>query len=88
MDLTIGSFNFRVESLGSILLSDPVSLGPSAGKTAVVATSRTSIGSSSKVNSLVSIKLTERKENTIEELDEVMENLDPKKSSGYSDMAS
>jgi hypothetical protein len=37
---------------------------------------------------LVSIKPTERKGNTIEELDEIMENLDLKDSSGYSDMAS
>jgi hypothetical protein len=73
MDLTIRSFNFRVGSLGSIRLLDPVSLGPSAGKNAVVATSRTSVGSSSEVNSSVSIKPTERKGNTIEELDKIME---------------
>jgi hypothetical protein len=88
MDLTIGSFNFRVGSLGSIRLSDPIYLGLSAGKTAAVATSTTLVGSSSEVNSPVSIEPTKRKENTIEELDEIMKNLDPKKSSGYSDMAS
>jgi hypothetical protein len=32
MDLTIGSLNFRVGSLGSIRLSDPAKLGPSATK--------------------------------------------------------
>jgi hypothetical protein len=32
MDLTIGSFNFRVGSLGSIRLLDPTNLGPFAGK--------------------------------------------------------
>jgi hypothetical protein len=36
MDLTIGSFNFHVGSLGSVRLSDPIKSGPSAGKTAVV----------------------------------------------------
>jgi hypothetical protein len=46
------------------------------------------VGSSSEVNSPVSIKLAERKENTIEELDEIMENLELKESSGYSDVAS
>jgi hypothetical protein len=63
-------------------------LGPSAGKTAAAATSGISVGSSSEVNSLVSIKPTESKGNTIEELGEIMENLDLKESSGYSDRAS
>jgi hypothetical protein len=63
-------------------------LGPSAGKTAAAATLGTSVGSSSEVNLLASIKPTERKRNTIEELDEIMENLDLKESSGYSNMAS
>jgi hypothetical protein len=53
-----------------------------------VATLGTFVGSSSKVNSPVSIKPTESKGNTIEKLDEIMENLDLKESSGYSDMAS
>jgi hypothetical protein len=88
MDLTIGSFNFCVGSLGSLRLSDLISSGPSAGKTTATATSGTSFDSSNKVNSLVSIKPTERKGNTIKELDEIMENLDLKDSSGYSDMAS
>jgi hypothetical protein len=52
------------------------------GKTAAVATLTTSVGSSSEVNSSVSIKPTERKENTIEELDKIMENLNLKESSG------
>jgi hypothetical protein len=33
MDLTIGSLNFHVGSLGSIRLSDPTKSGPSTGKT-------------------------------------------------------
>jgi hypothetical protein len=32
MDLTIGSLNFRVSSLGSIRLSDPTKWDPSVGK--------------------------------------------------------
>jgi hypothetical protein len=63
-------------------------LGPSAGKTVAAATSTTLVGSSSEVNLPVRIKPTERKDNKIEELDEIMENLDLKESSGYSDMAS
>jgi hypothetical protein len=46
------------------------------------------VGSSSEVNSLVSIKPTKIKGNTIEELDEIIENLDLKESSDYSDMDS
>jgi hypothetical protein len=56
-------------------------LGPSRGKPVVVATLRTSVGSSSEINSSVSIKSMERKGNKIEELDEIMENLDLKESS-------
>jgi hypothetical protein len=50
IDLTIGSFNYRVRSLGSLRLSDPIPLGLLVGKTAVVATLETSVGSSSEVN--------------------------------------
>jgi hypothetical protein len=82
MDLTIGSFNFHVESLGSARLSDPIKSGPSAGKTAIVATLETSAGSSSEVNSPVSIKPT--KGSTVEELDKIMENLDLEESLGSS----
>jgi hypothetical protein len=86
MDSMIGSFNFRIGSLGSVRLLDSINLGPSAGKTAIAATSETSVGSSSEVNSSVSIKLT--KGSIVEELDEIMENLDLDESLGYSDMGS
>jgi hypothetical protein len=86
MDRTIRSFNFCVGSLGSVRLSDPINLGPSTGKTAIAATSETSVYSSSEVNSPDSIKLT--KGSIVEELDEIMENLDLDESSGYSDMGS
>jgi hypothetical protein len=82
MDLTIGSFNFRVGSLGSVRLSNPINLGPSAGKTAIEATSETLAGSSSKVNPLVSIKPTKSRGNTIEELEKIIKNLHLEESSG------
>jgi hypothetical protein len=55
MDLTIGSLNFRVGSLGSIRVSDPVKLGPSASESKIIVMSESSEGSSSKVNSPVSL---------------------------------
>jgi hypothetical protein len=88
MDLTIRSLKFCVGSLGSVRLSDLINLGPSAVKTASVAKSETSVGSSSEVNSPVSFKSMKNRENTVEELDEIMENLDLGESSGYSDMDS
>jgi hypothetical protein len=57
MELTIGSFNFRVGTLGSLCLSDQISSVPSIGKPVVAATSGTSAGSSSEVNSPVSKNL-------------------------------
>jgi hypothetical protein len=57
-------------------------------KTTAAATSKASVGSSSEVNSPVSIKATKSKESTVRELDKIMENLDLEESSGYSDMAS
>jgi hypothetical protein len=74
MDLTIGSLNFRVGSLGSIRLSDPTKTGPLASEPKIVAISESSEGSSSKVNSPVS--LVEAKEGKIAGGDETMENFD------------
>jgi hypothetical protein len=76
MDLTIGSMNFCVGSLGSIRLSDPAKLDPAASGTKTIAMSELSVGSSSEVNSLVSFATTENTGEKIEELDETMENLD------------
>jgi hypothetical protein len=76
MDLTIGSLNFRVGSLGSIRLSDPAKLDPSASKTKTIAMSESSVGSSSKANSPVSFATAEIIGEKIEEFDETMENLD------------
>jgi hypothetical protein len=55
MDLMIGSLNFRVGSLGSICLSDPVKPGPSASEPKTVAMSESSEGSSSEINSPASL---------------------------------
>jgi hypothetical protein len=74
MDLTIGSLNFRVGSLGSIRLSDPAKPGPSGNEPKTVAMSESSEGSSSKVNSPVS--LAEIEEGKIAGGDKTMENFD------------
>jgi hypothetical protein len=59
MDLAIGILNFRVDSLGSIRLSDPSKLDPSAGKTVTTAMSESLVGSSSEVNSPVSFTMSQ-----------------------------
>jgi hypothetical protein len=74
MDLTIGSQNFRIGSLGSIRLSDPTKSDPSAGKNATMGMSESSVGSSSKVNSPVSFTTMENMEDKIKELEKTMEN--------------
>jgi hypothetical protein len=75
MDLTIGSLNFRISSLGSIRLSDPMKSDLSAGLTVTMAISESSVGSSNEVNSPVSFTATSI-EDKVEELDEIMGNLD------------
>jgi hypothetical protein len=59
MDLTIGSLNFRVGSLGLIRFSDPAKPDPSTSKTKTIAMSESSVGSSSQANSPVSFATTE-----------------------------
>jgi hypothetical protein len=76
IDLTIGSLNFRVGSLGSIRLSDPAKPGPSASESKTVAMSESSEGSSSEVNSPFSFAAIEIAEGKIAEGDETMENFD------------
>jgi hypothetical protein len=76
MDLTIRSLNFRVGSLGSTRLSDPAKLDSSASETKTITMSKSSVGSSSEVNSPVSFTIAENTGEKIEELDETMENLD------------
>jgi hypothetical protein len=74
MDLTIGSLNFRVGSLGSIRLSDPAKPGLSASEPKTAAMTESSEGSSSEVNLPVSLAGTE--EGKIAGGDETMENFD------------
>jgi hypothetical protein len=88
MDLTFGSLNFHVGSLGSICLSDLTKLGPSAEETTSAVMSDSSVGSSSEVNPPVSFTPTETTECTIKELDEIMGNLDLEQTSGHSDKGS
>jgi hypothetical protein len=59
MELTIGSLSFYVGPSGSTRLSDPAKLGPSASKTKTIIMSGSSVGSSSEVNSPVSLAATE-----------------------------
>jgi hypothetical protein len=74
MDLTIRSLNFRVGTLGSIRLLDPVKTGPSASEPETIAMLESSEGSSCEVNSPVS--LAEAKEGKITGGNEIMENFD------------
>jgi hypothetical protein len=63
MELMIESLNFCVGSLGSIRLLDPTKTGPPASEPEIVAMSESSKGSSSEVNS--SVSLTEAEEGKI-----------------------
>jgi hypothetical protein len=75
MDLTIGSLNFHVGSLGSIRLLDSMKSDPSASKTMTIAKSESSEGSSSEVNLPINFATTENIEGKIEKLDETMDSL-------------
>jgi hypothetical protein len=88
MDLTFGSLNFCISSLGSIHLSDPTKVDPSAEKSVSAAMSDSLVGSSSEVNSPVSFTLTKTTECTTEELNKIMENLDLEETSDHSDKGS
>jgi hypothetical protein len=70
MELTIRSLSFYVGPLGSTHLSDLTKLGPSASKADRTTISRSSVGSSSEVNSPVSLTATEDVQKKLEEFDE------------------
>jgi hypothetical protein len=74
MELTIGSLSILIGPSGSTRLSDPVKLDPSASEPETVAMMEYSEGSSSEVNSPIS--LGEVQEGKITEGDETMENFD------------
>jgi hypothetical protein len=71
IELTIGSLSIIVGPSGSSRLSDPTKPDPSAGKPEIEETLESSEGSSSKVNSSVSLDKT-----PITEGDKIQENLD------------
>jgi hypothetical protein len=70
MELTFGSLSFYIGPSGSTRLSDPTKSVPSASKTERITTSRSSVGSSSKANSPVSLAATENLHEKFEEPDE------------------
>jgi hypothetical protein len=59
MEMTFESLNFYVGPSGSTCLSDLAKSGPSTSKTAIIAKSGSSVGSSSEANSSVSLAATE-----------------------------
>jgi hypothetical protein len=75
MELTIGSLSFCVGLSGTIHLSDPMKLYPSANKIKTITISGSSVGSSSEVNSPVSFTVAEDAGGKIEELDKIAEKL-------------
>jgi hypothetical protein len=70
MELMIGSLSFYVGPSGSTRLSDPVKSGPSASEAERITISRSSVGSSSEVNSPVSLTAAEDMQKRVEEFDE------------------
>jgi hypothetical protein len=70
MELTIGSLSFYVGSSGSTRLSDPAKSGLSASKAKRIIMSGSSVGSSSEVNSPVSLTATKNMQKRLEEFDE------------------
>jgi hypothetical protein len=67
MELTFGSLSFYIGPLGLTRLSDPTISGPSASKTKRITTSESSMGSSSEVNSPVSLTATKDVKEKLEE---------------------
>jgi hypothetical protein len=70
MELMFGSLSFYIRPLGSTRLSDPTKSGSSASKTERITTSGSSVGSSSEVNSPVSLTATEDMKEKLEKFDE------------------
>jgi hypothetical protein len=70
LELTFGSLSFYIGPSGSTRLSDPMKSSPSASKTERITASRSSVGSSNKVNSPISLTAIEDMVETLEEFDE------------------
>jgi hypothetical protein len=73
MELTIRSLSFYVGPSGSTRLSDPTKSGPSASKAERIAISGSSVGSSSEVNSPVSLTAKEDMQEKLKEFNETRE---------------
>jgi hypothetical protein len=71
MELTFRSFSFYIRPSGSTRLSDPTKAGPSARKTERITVSESSMGSSSEVNSPISLTAIEDMKEKLEEFDEI-----------------
>jgi hypothetical protein len=76
MELTIGSLSFYIGPSGSTRPSDPAKSGPSTSKTKTITMSGSSVGSSSEVNSPVSLAATEKVKKKLEEFNETREKPD------------
>jgi hypothetical protein len=70
MELMFGSLSFYIGPSGSTRLSDPTKLGLSASKTERITASESSVGSSSEVNSPVSLIAAKDMKEKLEEFDE------------------
>jgi hypothetical protein len=70
-ELTFGSLSFYIGPSGSTRLSDPTKPIPSTGKAERITASGSSVGSSSEVNSLVSLAPTENLLGKLEEPEEI-----------------
>jgi hypothetical protein len=70
MELTIESLSFYVGPSGSTHLLDPAKSGPSTSKTKTITVSGSSVGSSSELNSPVSLAATENMQKELEEFKE------------------
>jgi hypothetical protein len=70
-ELTFESLSFYIGPSGSTRLSDPTKPIPSAGKAERATASGSSVGSSSEVNSLVSLAATENLLGKLEEPEEI-----------------
>jgi hypothetical protein len=70
MELTIGSLSFYVGPSGSTRVLDLAKSGSSASKTKTITKSGSSVGSSSEVNSPVSLAATENMQKKLKEFDE------------------
>jgi hypothetical protein len=69
MELMIGSLSFYIGPSGSTHLSDPTKSDPSASKTKTITMSGSSVGSSSEVNSPISLAATKNMQKKLEEFD-------------------